>query len=471
MKNWPGYTVFLLLFTFSVQSQNVVISDVIELQGDAHYEIIGMFGHRILVYRESSKEIDILAFDKNMQQLWSKPVEKKFDKAFTAGIVPSDTSFHLFLAFDERDSASVYHYIFNESAELREEGIQILKSADLHGRFFFEPSKDGSKVVFFQAVDDKEVRFVTYDVNEKKVLWNDSLELESKLRHEFLGLELTNSGEVYMVLDKENQRYGRKDHYYEVHYFQGGGLGGQAFSIPFSDYLTQSAKVVYDEMNKALNITGYYTEKNLSRAEGVFYFTFSPQDPDVTIARHAWDEDIKISIYGPQGGGAQGIEQLKLKRVIPREDGGLLLIGEVEKIYERRTTYAERGLYNGGSNWVDFIYEDMVLVSVHPDGAWHWGKVLHKRQFSQDDNAIFSSFYVFDVPSFIRIIYNDEISNNSTASAYEVLTDGSYSRTSILSTQYQKLQLRFQEAFQYSSTAMIVPSEHKGRLKLVHIQF
>jgi hypothetical protein len=128
-------------------------------------------------------------------------------------------------------------------------------------------------------------------------------------------------------------------------------------------------------------------------------------------------------------------------------------------------------MYSRGGSWVDFVYEDILLVSIHPEGDFHWNKIINKRQFSQDDNGLFSSFFVFSTPSMIRIMFNDEIKVNNTASSYEIFGDGKVNRTSILSTQYQQLQLRFLEAYQYSATEMVVPSEYKGSLKLVQIQF
>ena len=128
--------------------------------------------------------------------------------------------------------------------------------------------------------------------------------------------------------------------------------------------------------------------------------------------------------------------------------------------------YKRQGRYT-----VDHYYEDLFLFSVHPDGEHHWEKILHKKQFSQDDDAAFSSFFLVKTPQRLRLIYNDEIRNENTVSEYIIKGSGEYDRNSILNTASQELRLRFRESKQVAYNEIIVPSERKSRLKLVRMQF
>ena len=69
------------------------------------------------------------------------------------------------------------------------------------------------------------------------------------------------------------------------------------------------------------------------------------------------------------------------------------------------------------------------------------------------------------------MIYNDEIKSNNTVSEYVLDPLGNYKRTSVLSTEYQNLKLRFQDATQISSTELLVPSQKNYDLSLVKIDF
>lgn len=50
-----------------------------------------------------------------------------------------------------------------------------------------------------------------------------------------------------------------------------------------------------------------------------------------------------------------------------------------------------------------------------------------------------------------------------------LIGDGSFNRNSILSTENQKLRLRFRDAIQIAPDKMLVPSEHRGRLRIARL--
>lgn len=464
------FSCLLFLFAISLQSQNVVVSDPIDLDNRTQYAIIGTFPDKVLLYQETGNDVSIAAFDYNLKLLWNRTIEKETYDSRTSTILGGENEFYWFYSLRQKDTVYLQKRTYDLNASLIETET-IMKRADIANNFLNDLSFDRTKVLFFQPIRNEEVLAAAYDVRAEEMVFEIRFPIEGKFSNAFKALTITNQAELYMLFDLENQRFDRDEHVFSIYYFRKDMEGPALNQIPFYGYLTNSLTLRYDELNRKLNLAGYYTRRNLSRTEGLFVFDYRPTDTATAIVQYEWPEEMKKALYGPQGAGEVGIEDLVAQEIVLRDDGGLVLLGEIEKIYERRATYAERGVYARGANWVDFVYEDVIVVSISPDGSWDWSKVLHKRQFSQDDGAIFSSFSLFHVPSFIRIIYNDEIGSNATASAYEVFTSGESSRSSILSTQFQKLKLRFQEAYQYSSTEILVPSEYRGELKLVKIQF
>ena len=96
---------------------------------------------------------------------------------------------------------------------------------------------------------------------------------------------------------------------------------------------------------------------------------------------------------------------------------------------------------------------------------------MYKKQFSQDDNAIYSSYFLYTTPSRIKLVYNDEIKTNNTVSEYVLDPLGNFERKSVLSTQYQNLKLRFRDAIQISPNEIIIPSESTNKINLVKIEY
>ena len=73
---------------------------------------------------------------------------------------------------------------------------------------------------------------------------------------------------------------------------------------------------------------------------------------------------------------------------------------------------------------------------MHPDGSNHWEKVLHKKQYSQDDDAAYSSYFLLKTPTALRVIFNDEAkvvgwlcAASDSADCFYVGTEVSQNRT------------------------------------------
>jgi len=472
MRFLHAFILFVLVLSLSNtgQSQKVVVSNPIEISNQTHYEFVGYFGDQLLLYFEKDGRIDILAYDTQMKKQWTKQLHMSDDRGQTVGLLPGNNEFHHFYSYRERDTTILVHDIYDLKAELKESYF-ILKSTELGGRFLFNSSTDGNRCMFFQPGVNDKLWTLSYEFHEARVSWERKFKLAARFDRSFLSMQLTSQNELYLLLSTENENVRREEHTFIIYHVKAGNDEVSALRVPTPDFLINSSVMIYDEVNQKLNICGFYTKRNLDQSEGLFYFSLSPGETQVQIISYPWNQELKNKMIGASGSRASGVGGLELKRVLLREDGGLLLIGEVEKIYQRRASFAERNMYSRGGNWVDYVFEDLLLVSLHPDGNIHWNTVINKRQFSQDDNGLFSSFFVFSNPSMLRIIFNDEIKANNTASSYEVFGNGEVNRSSILSTQYQQLQLRFMESYQYSANALIIPSEYKGNLKLVQIQF
>ena len=186
--------------------------------------------------------------------------------------------------------------------------------------------------------------------------------------------------------------------------------------------------------------------------------------------------DFVRDVYGRKKNKEKELKDFQVHSIMNRHDGGFLLVGEMDKEYQRRTTFNNVNRANRNNNsplrgWTDYYNEDIILFSVHPDGEEHWREVLYKKQFSQDDGGVFSSFYIFQTPSRLKIIYNDEIKNNNTVSEYVLNPLGQFERNSLLSTEYQNLRLRFRAALQLSNQQLLIPSEKNYNLRLVKIDY
>ena len=119
----------------------------------------------------------------------------------------------------------------------------------------------------------------------------------------------------------------------------------------------------------------------------------------------------------------------------------------------------------------DYYFEDVFIVSLDPEGKVDWSSVLHKKQYSQDDEAIFSSYFLMRSPKQLHFLFNDEIRYENTCSEYIVLPNGTFDRNSLLSTVNKGLRIRFRDGIQMSANECLSPSENRSKLRLISIQW
>jgi len=168
------------------------------------------------------------------------------------------------------------------------------------------------------------------------------------------------------------------------------------------------------------------------------------------------------------------LSEIRVKELIPRRDGGVLIVGEKYKRLDGRLPAGIQQTTQFGSFVQfssDYYFDDIFIVAHHPDGVHHWTNFFYKRQYSKNDSGIYSSYFVMKTPSLLRFLFNDEIIQNTTVSSYNVMPNGVYERKALLNANFQNIRLRFISSKQLSAYEVVVPSEFKGELRLLKILF
>lgn len=464
---------WLLLLPLGALAQNILVSEDMPMKNDASYELIGELKGNILLYHNRSMEHEIQCFDQRMQLSWSKELDLERRTARTMGLISDqEDDFTLFYHYRRKGNTLVKAHKYDAGANLLDSTLVFD-----YGFLFFTPrfelvqSEDRSKALIFFIEKQSIMRAVSFDVDSMQLLWETSFSPEDySYNEDDLQLLVDNTGNMHLIIEKDNFRSRRKDHFYEIHSYYGSG-DYRTFDIDMQQHLTFDVYFEYDNLNQRLIAAGFYSEKDLSRANGFFYVNIDPRSPeDAATGFHKFDTETLSGLLGKRGRRAKGLPEISVQEVVLRRDGGALLIGERNRMFERGGS--SRTYYDGINRFmVDYYFDDLLVASIHPDGDLHWTTILHKKQYSQDDNGIYSSYFLFKTPSSLRFLFNDEIRYENTVSEYILTGRGNYDRNSLLSTENLDLRLRFRDALQTASNTLIVPSERRNRLKLVKMEF
>ena len=464
---------FLACYFFTM-GQVLTVSEEIPLSSDVAYEVIGEMGNHILLFRDRKTEFEIQAFNPQMRKSWSKELILDRRLPSVLGVVPTQEDFTLLYSFRHKGNTLIKAHRYDPAANLVDSSLLINL-----GYLFFTPrfelvrSEDRSKLLLFYVENQDIVHAYSFDLPTQSVIWEYKFPLNDFLfSRDFVQATVDNRGEANFIFQKDNFRSRRKDHFYQIHSYNGSGEPTLT-NIPMGEYLSYDVFFEADNLNNQIIAAGLYSDDNTERAMGFFYLRFKPRATTQPMVKFTpFTEEFLQNLLGRDYREGKGVNETSVQEIVLRRDGGALLIAERNKQLQRRTSTTSRVYYDPTErNLVDFYYEEVFVLSIHPDGQRHWETILHKKQYSQDDNGMFSSYFLFETPGRLRFLFNDEIRYENTVSEYVINGLGEYDRNSLFSTTKLDLRLRFRAATQISPTELVIPSERRNRLKLVRLTY
>ena len=467
----------LLFLAFGVilYAQRVTLSEPIILRNDIAYHILGEMGEHTLLFRDRSTTFEVVGLNKAMKESWTKPLELDRRLPKVVDILPAETHFTLLYQFKDKTHTKLKAHRYGPGANL----LDSVTIVDL-GYLFYTPrfipvySEDKSKTLLFFTEKQDVMRAICFDNNNMELLWQTMVTPQDfNFYQNFLEVLVDNDGNMTIVTERDNYRTKREDHLYEFYHYDGITDRLTRFSLPMEDKLTFDVVFKVDPLNKRLVVTGLYSGKNLGRSDGFFYINVDPYNPDSYVLESMeFPEEFIVTLLGKEADKSKGVPEALLRDIVLRKDGGVLLIGELSRTFERNGANVARNFYDTNGRFsVDYYYDEIFVLSIHPSGQLHWSTVMHKKQYSQDDDGIYSSFFVFKTASSLRFLFNDEIKYENTVSEYVLRGNGNFDRNSLMSTENLKLRLRFRDALQIDANTLLIPSERRNRLKIARLEY
>jgi len=467
------------MFCLSANAQEILVSPDINIRSNLGYDIVGKVNDRLVLFRDGGSEHIVQSFDEEMGITFEGTIFLEDDKAELYNIVGIDTAFQMIYGYGKKDSIRIMSRVYNESAELIDSTCLFTMDRRLYRKFKYVNSEDKSKTLLFSVSRKNRLLYFLIDNHKRVLKFYGGFEFnEFDILNDFQTMVIGNDGIGAAYFDSDNMKFSMADHKGHLVIFNPSTQNGYSYhEIDFDGNLTIDSKLNYNNKNRQLVFAGLFSSINSISSEGYFQlnkpiFQFAEKEK---LSYQTFEPGFIGEVIGTKKKKINALNDLVIKDLILREDGGIIYFIESYKEFARRSTYRnftrrEAALY-GNQGWVDYYNEDIIIISTHPDGKEHWKEVLHKKQFSQDDDAIFSSFYIFKTPSRIRLIYNDEIAKSNTISEYLIDPIGRYERRSLLNTEYENLKIRFNDAIQLSSNSMVVPSQQSYNLNLVKISY
>jgi len=469
-----------MLFLPALSAQEVSLSSELNIRNYFSYELLGKVEDRYMILRDKGfvKEVDV--FNEYLEHTATAELyleQKRADLIHSIGL---DSVFQIIYSYVERDSVYVKMRRYDSRVQLVDSTLlRVMEKTQLKKRFGALTSEDSKRILLHNLNKDNQLVMMVYDNDMGELLWNYGLiikDFSPRLdKYDFL---LTNDGQLLITIEPQRDFNKKDNSSVRLVYYDFRSAAAGASTIQLEGYVRRDLFVDFDNLNKKLILMGTYSEKFGKEPLG-FYLVHEPLEnitDDTKPEYLTFSKNLIDKVSQSKKKKSKIFQNFWIKDIIKRQDGGLIVMMELYREFSRRSSYSPgvgRSDFNSAARrgWVDYYNEDVIVSSYNPQHELDWTKILYKKQFSQDDEAIFSSYFVMKTPSRLRLVYNDEIKKNSTVSEYIMDPTGRVKRNSLLSTSNLELKLRFRDAMQLSNNELLVPSESSYSLSLVKITY
>ena len=430
---------------------NSVLTEILHVDDDHFYTL------RVQARRDISNESKVY-LEKYRRERMSLSRSEEIDmsykkkvRRFEEILVTKGGKMHLLTSFQNR--ARETSYLFRQ--ELRARSLAPGRSLDMvldvpgangetAGPFAVRISPDSSKVVLMgdvgnETTPDGALRFATVDADFQPLQSWSEKPISETAGFQVEEFQVDNAGNVYLLGltnlgKKRRRRQGPADYFYSlrVHPADGSAARSFKFRVPnvfLSDLTFRPAR------DGKLVVAGFYSETATFNVRGSAYFRLDPTTMEIEAQQISeFDLEFRAAFLSERQARrasrdaerAEAIElpNLSLDHLVLRSDGGALLIAE--RFFVQRIDYNNNfGGWDpvwGWNTWnrryyndvdYNFVYEDIFVINIRPDGTVEWANNIAKRQESIDDGGYFSSYVHAVTGTGIHFIFNDDPVNFS----------------------------------------------------------
>lgn len=344
----------------------------------------------------------------------------------------------LYLLTSFNNEATKKNYLFaqvmNNKLEPSQDLIKIgeidTRNKYRDGEFGISISSDSSRVLIYNEWPEKKqepARFTlrVYD-NAFNGLWTKDVVLPyNSDRFSVEEYQIDNEGNVYLLgiayEEKKNRtrRNGKPTYRYLILMYNNKGENLKEYKTELQDKFITDLTFRTSKDGK-LVCSGFYSDKGTSSIKGTYFFRIDLASQEVSsLNLHAFDFELvseflterqqrkaQKAIESDKEPDVPELYKFSLDHLILRSDGGAVLVAEQRYSYQT-STYVSGRTYTANH----YVYNDVIVVNIRPNGEIEWVKRIPKRQHTTDDNGHFSSYAMTITPEGFYFVFNDNARN------------------------------------------------------------
>lgn len=287
------------------------------------------------------------------------------------------------------------------------------------GHYSFEYSQDSSKMAIYftppESKDYKSFGFYVFDNNMNEI-WNNEYTLPYlEKNYDPVEIEVSNKGDIFLMgynfeeeQDVDNVIKGKKTYRYSIFKFSENGTQKDEYELNNDEYFLGDMFISIAD-NEDLFCSGFYSTHREHSPSGSYMMVVDGNSGEIKTQKYtAFSHDLYRQMLHPKlikifekkvkNEEVLRYDDLLIKEIIKKDDGGVILIGEVEYVRRKMKGTKITKLYN---------YGDIVVVSFDKEGNVIWERKLPKAQETVVQNRSYASFSTLVYKDNVIFFYND----------------------------------------------------------------
>lgn len=476
----------------------------------AFNQLLGQSDDAVYMLMSQKKETLVQKMDLSMRKVYSKPIEleRMKDELILEEVMMAGDQFLVFAShFNKKEDMNrLYMRSYRETdmspVQNWELVAEFASEKRFAGGFGLSTSPNEERILLtiqlpYEKESTERFQMRVYD-KSMALLWNKDVNLPYT-DAEF-GLEefkVNNAGDAIAIgvkyaekrEAKAKKREGKASYTYHLITFSADGTHND-HAIEAGDRFLQDLTLSLDNGNGPILCGGFFGTKGTDKVLGAFFMSIDSKTksiihesykefPEDMITQYMTakeeekarkrankkDEDLQLFEYD-------------LDEIVRKDDGGAVLVGEQYYMYTQTVCTTTQ---NGGQSCrtvYHYIYNDIIVVNVDPNGEINWATTIPKRQHTANDGGYFSSYGLEVKGSNLYFIFNDNGENlflaagdkfkqmdlqgkGSIVTMATVDQDGHVTREALFDPEKRELILRPKSCRQLADDRMFLYAERK----------
>jgi hypothetical protein len=328
--------------------------------------------------------------------------------------------------------------------------------------FRIEYNSDKNRFLIWYLVENELKTILKYHlVSQNDILKEGQVTIAHELPELYVGdAVIDDTGNLY-VLYSQSEKFRSKNASDFHHYIYCLNIFNQVSQeklINNSETYISNYKLCYNKNQKTVSAFGLFGTKDEEDNKGYFHLNVNCRNFEIlNTVFNDIDRKIVGNVIGvkfEQKG--ENLSKFKIKKVVPKTDGGLLVITERSFITTQSDIFYVNNIPQSSYARI-FNNDEVLIMSLDSAGNAEWTDIIYKNQSSSNDGGFYNSIVIMVNDDNFSILYNDRLSANADIIQITYRHNGEHTKKILINNEQYYALVIPSEYNQVTNNSIVIP--------------